>query len=169
MKKVGFLLGFISPSSSPSLPPFLPCLHFLRSLQVLAFSPAEILFLPIFLLASAILTCFWPRTLARGAFTHVFFLFIFRREFFFGCFVHSSAYIYRTFFRSSTIARVMGSTTMLAWVLFGGLAFGAQPGVTLTPAQIAAQTAASRENSDFRYLDLLVCSFACLHGLFFFF
>jgi len=55
---------------------------------------------------------------------------------------------------------MLGSTTMLAWASFGGLAFGAQTGVTLTPAQIAAQTAASRENSDFRYgiyLGLLAC------------
>jgi len=52
---------------------------------------------------------------------------------------------------------MMGSATMLAWVLFGGLAFGAQPSVHLTPAQIAAETAASRENSDFRYVSWSIC------------
>ena len=63
---------------------------------------------------------------------------------------------------------MMGSATMLAWVLFGGLAFGAQPSVHLTPAQIAAEkaaeTAASRENSDFRYF----CVFVCLSAWAFF-
>lgn len=68
---------------------------------------------------------------------------------------------------------MMGSTTMLAWALFGGLAFGAQPSVHLTPAQIAAEkaaeTAASRENSDFRYLGLFVCLSAWAFFPFFFF
>ncbi|PUU72988.1 ferric reductase like transmembrane component-domain-containing protein [Tuber borchii] len=62
---------------------------------------------------------------------------------------------------------MMGSTTMLVWVMFGGLAFGAQPSVHLTPAQIAveraAETAASRENSDFsKWMILSLAAFAVL-------
>ncbi|CAZ84240.1 unnamed protein product [Tuber melanosporum] len=60
------------------------------------------------------------------------------------------------------VMAMLGSTTMLAWVLFGGLTFATQP-VALTPAQIAANAAGKRHNSDFsKWMIISLAAFAAL-------